>query len=40
MQIGIELKEMGKSYQMIADELGTSKSTVGRWFAPPVTTKH
>lgn len=35
----IELKEMGKSYQMIADELGTSKSTVGRWFAPPVTTK-
>lgn len=36
-QRAIELKEQGKSYQMIADELGTSKSTVGRWFAPPAT---
>lgn len=34
-QRAIELKEQGKSYQMIADELGTSKSTVGRWFTPP-----
>lgn len=39
MQIGIELKEMGKSYQMIADEIGTSKSTVARGFVPPVATK-
>lgn len=36
-QQAIELKEQGKSYQMIADMLGTSKSTVGRWFAPPAT---
>lgn len=36
-QKAIELKEQGKSYQMIADELGTSKSTVGRWLAPPAT---
>lgn len=35
-QKAMELKKRGKSYQMIADELGTSKSTVGRWLTPPI----
>lgn len=27
----LKLKEQGKSYQEIGDELGVPKSTIGRW---------